>query len=99
MHTTQARIRLNGPTDLLTTIPLLLGFRRPEAARFSFLLAIPVGLLAAAWDGLKLVRGEIPAGDLVPMAAAFAIAALSAYLVIGWLLAWLYNRLAKAPAK
>lgn len=26
MHTTQARIRLNGPTDLLTTIPLLLGF-------------------------------------------------------------------------
>lgn len=27
MHTTQARIRLNGPTDLLTTVPLLLGFR------------------------------------------------------------------------
>jgi hypothetical protein len=26
MHTTQARIRLNGPKDLLTTIPLLLGF-------------------------------------------------------------------------
>lgn len=26
MHTTQARIRLNGPTDLLTTVPLLLGF-------------------------------------------------------------------------
>jgi hypothetical protein len=29
MHTTQARIRLNGPTDLLTTVPLLLGFH-PE---------------------------------------------------------------------
>jgi hypothetical protein len=26
MHMTQARIRLNGPNDLLTTIPLLLGF-------------------------------------------------------------------------
>jgi hypothetical protein len=26
MHATQARIRLNGPTDLLTTIPHLLGF-------------------------------------------------------------------------
>jgi hypothetical protein len=26
MHTTQASIRLNGPTDLLTTVPLLLGF-------------------------------------------------------------------------
>ena len=74
------------------TAALFLGFRRPEAARFSFLLAIPVGLLAAAWDGLKLLRGEIPAGDLVPMAAAFAVAAVSAYLVIGWLLAWLERR-------
>ena len=71
------------------TAALFLGYRRPEAARFSFLLAIPVGLLAAAWDGLKLVRGEIPAADLLPMAAAFAVAAVSAYLVIGWLLAWL----------
>jgi undecaprenyl-diphosphatase len=71
------------------TAALVLGFRRPEAARFSFLLAIPVGLLAAAWDGLKLLRGEIAAADLLPMAAAFAVAAVSAYLVIGWLLAWL----------
>ena len=71
------------------TAALALGFRRPEAARFSFLLVIPVSVLAAGWDGLRLVRGEIPAGDLLPMAAAFAVAAVSAYLVIGWLLAWL----------
>lgn len=74
------------------TAALVLGFRRPQAARFSFLLAIPVGLLAAAWDGVKLLRGEIPAADLAPTAAAFAVAAVSAYLVIGWLLAWLERR-------
>jgi undecaprenyl-diphosphatase len=71
------------------TAALALGFRRPEAARFSFLLAIPVGLLAAAWDGLKIARGEIPAADLLPTAVACAVAAVSAYLVIAGLLAWL----------
>lgn len=74
------------------TAALALGFRRPEAARFSFLLAIPVGLLAAGWDGLKMVRGEVPAADLLPTAIAVAVAALSAYLVIGGLLAWLQRR-------
>jgi undecaprenyl-diphosphatase len=71
------------------TAALALGFRRPEAARFSFLLVVPVSVLAAGWDGLRLVRGEIPAGDLLPMAAAFAVAGVAAYLVIGWFLAWL----------
>ncbi len=71
------------------TAALALGFRRPEAARFSFLLAIPVGLLAAAWDGLKIAQGEIPAADLAPTAVACAVAAVSAYLVIAGLLAWL----------
>lgn len=74
------------------TAALILGFRRPEAARFSFLLAIPVGLLAAAWDGLKIVRGEIPPGDLVPIAVACVVAAVSAYLVIAGMLAWLQRR-------
>lgn len=71
------------------TAALALGFRRPEAARFSFLLAIPVGLLAAAWDGVKIARGEIAAADLAPTAVACAVAAVSAYLVIAGLLAWL----------
>lgn len=31
MNMTQARIRLNGPTDLLTTVPLLLGFHPAES--------------------------------------------------------------------
>ena len=71
------------------TAALALGYRRPAAARFSFLLAIPVGLLATGYDLLKVVLGKVPAGDLLPMAVGLVVAAVSAYLVIGGLLAWL----------
>lgn len=71
------------------TAALALGFSRPAAARFSFLLAIPVGLLATAYDLYKVAVGHVPAADLAPMLVGLAAAALSAYLVIGGLLAWL----------
>jgi len=74
------------------TAALALGYRRPAAARFSFLLAIPVGLLATGYDLLKVVLGEVPAGDLLPMAVGLVVAAVSAYLVIGGLLAWLQRQ-------
>lgn len=77
---------------ITVTAALLVGLRRPAAARFSFLLAIPVGLLAAGYDGLKMVTGGIPEADLLPMALAVAVSAVAAYLVIGWLLAWLQRQ-------
>ena len=42
------------------TAALLLGFARPAAARFSFLLAVPIGLLLAGIDfsALKLILRE-----------------------------------------
>lgn len=79
-------------SGITITVALLLGFRRPAAARFSLLLAIPVSLLAAGWDGLKVVTGEVPATDLLPMAVGLAVAAGSAYLAIGWLLRWVERR-------
>jgi undecaprenyl-diphosphatase len=71
------------------TAALALGYRRPAAARFSFLLAIPVGVLATGYDVLQVALGVVPAGDLAAMAVGLVVSAVSAYLVIGALLAWL----------
>lgn len=65
------------------------GLDREAAARFSFLLAVPVGILVALHDLVKIVGGEVPADDLGPMFLGFVLAGVSAYGVIGWLLAWL----------
>lgn len=71
------------------TMALVLGFTRPEAARFSFLLSVPVGLLVAAHDALALAQGGVAATDLPALGVAVAASALSGFVVIGWLLAWL----------
>lgn len=75
-------------SGITITAGLFRGFERADAARFSFLLAIPVGVLALIRDLLGLARGELPAAEVLPLAIGFATAAVSAYLVIGWLLKW-----------
>lgn len=80
-------------SGITITAALALGFRRPAAARFSFLLAIPVGILAAGYDGFRMATGAgAAAADLLPMAVAVAVSAVAGYLVIGWLLAWLQRQ-------
>jgi undecaprenyl-diphosphatase len=75
------------------TMGMLLGFTREAAARFSFLLSVPIILAAGAyklWKALPLLRGHpdwlqaTAVGTLVSFAAG--------YLVIGWLLGWLRTR-------
>jgi undecaprenyl-diphosphatase len=74
------------------TAGLALAYTRPAAARFSFLLYIPIGVLAAGKDVVDALNGELPAVSLPPMLVGFAVAAISAYLVIRGLLAWLQRR-------
>lgn len=76
-------------SGITMTAALALGFDRPAAARFSFLLAIPVGVLATLYDLVQIARGEVPVGDLGAMAIGLVASAVAAYLVIGVLLAWL----------
>jgi undecaprenyl-diphosphatase len=60
-----------------------LGFERRDAARFSFLLSVPVILLATVYEGWKLVRDhEVVAWD--ELALGIAVSALVAYLTIGF---------------
>ncbi len=74
------------------TAALLLGFARPAAARFSFLLAIPIGLVLAAKQVADVLRG-VPLG--VPpqaLAIGIAVSAVAGYAVIAFLLDWVRTR-------
>ncbi|MEM1206609.1 MAG: undecaprenyl-diphosphate phosphatase [Acidobacteriota bacterium] len=76
-------------SGITITAALLLGFRRAEAARFSFLLAIPVSLAALAMDLRELAAEGPGEGGWLPLGIGFGVSAVSAYLVIGWLLDWI----------
>ena len=71
------------------TAALLLGFSRPAAARFAFLLSIPIGLLVGGTQAVDALRG-MPLG-VTPQAIAIGIgvSAIAGYAVIAGLLAWL----------
>lgn len=75
------------------TTGMLLGFTREAAARFSFLLSVPIILGAGAyklWKTVPLLRG---APDwTVATAVGTAVSAVAGYLVIDWLLGWLRTR-------
>jgi undecaprenyl-diphosphatase len=76
-------------SGITMTAALGLGFDRRAAARFSFLLAVPVGALAAAKDVWDLIQVPPEAAHLQALLWALVISAVAAYLVIGGLLAWL----------
>lgn len=75
------------------TTGMLLGFTREAAARFSFLLSVPIILGAGAyklWKTIPQLRGS--PDWAVATGVGTAVAAVAGYLVIGWLLGWLRTR-------
>lgn len=69
-----------------------MGFDRPTAARFSFLLALPIIAGAGVYKGLGLVREGVPAGMRGAFAAGTLASAVSGFLVIAFLLSYLRRR-------
>ena len=65
------------------SVARMLGFKRQDAARFSFLLSVPVILLASLYKGFEMVTGPVavPWGEL---GFAATIAGIVAYLSIGF---------------
>jgi undecaprenyl-diphosphatase len=91
----QALALVPGSSRSGTTITagMLLGLTREAAARFSFLLSVPIILGAGAyklWKTLPVLRGA-PEWALAT-AAGTVVAAVAGYLVIDWLLGWLRTR-------
>jgi undecaprenyl-diphosphatase len=79
-------------SGITITVALLLGFARPAAARFSFLLAVPIGLVLALKQIADILRGMpvgVPPGAL---AVGIAVSALAGYAVIAFLLDWVRQR-------
>jgi undecaprenyl-diphosphatase len=68
---------------------LLLRLNREAAARYSFLMSIPVIGGAAAYKGLQVARDGLPAGTTAPFGVGIAAAALSGFAAIWFLLAYL----------
>jgi undecaprenyl-diphosphatase len=68
---------------------LALRLTRETAARYSFLMSIPVVGGAALYKGLQVAGEGLPEGSAVPFAAGIASAALSGFAAIWFLLAYL----------
>ena len=68
---------------------MLRGFDRPAAARFAFLMAIPVMLAASGYESLDVLKMQNLSSFLLPLAAGFIVAAIVGWLSIKWLLNYL----------
>ncbi|MEZ5314417.1 MAG: undecaprenyl-diphosphate phosphatase [Thermoanaerobaculia bacterium] len=79
-------------SGITMTAALLLGFARPAAARFSFLLSVPIGLLVAANQLKDLVLGEPLGVAPLPLGIGIAVAAAAGFAVIALFLAWIRRR-------
>ena len=68
---------------------LLVRLDRESAARYSFLMSIPVIGGAAAFKGLEVARDGLPAGTATPFLVGMVTAALSGIAAIWFTLAYL----------
>ena len=82
-------------SGITITAGLLVGLDRKAAARFSFLLSIPAILMAAGYEGSKLLGGEHPV-EWTPMLLGVAVSAVSAYACIHYFLK-LLDRIGMLP--
>ncbi|HFC54353.1 MAG TPA: undecaprenyl-diphosphate phosphatase [Gammaproteobacteria bacterium] len=72
-------------SGITMTAALMLGLTREGAARFSFLLSIPIILLAGGLKTLDLLRMDAPV-DWLALILGTLLSALSAYLCVHWFL-------------
>lgn len=70
---------------------LFQGLTRSKAARFSFLMSIPVMLAAGLWALKDITQLSNPDGLIFPLLIGFITAAITGYLSIKWLLTFLTN--------
>jgi undecaprenyl-diphosphatase len=65
------------------------GLDRPSAARFAFLMSVPVMLAAGAYKMLDVLRMPDLGGFLLPLGVGFLTAAVFGWLAIKWLIGYL----------
>lgn len=87
----QASALIPGVSRSGSTIALgmLLGLRRDAAARFTFLLAIPAMIAAAAKEGFELTQMAVSAATVQLMVLGLAVSAVVGYVTIKYFLRFL----------
>ena len=75
-------------SGITMTAGLIVGLTREAAARFSFLMGIPVILLAGLWKGRSLASGEVDV-DWGILITAIVVSAVVAFICIHWFLGFL----------
>lgn len=81
-------------SGITITAALALGFDRTAAARFSFLLAIPVIVLSGGYQAVQLAQlSHVPWAEMI---IGTLLSAITAYLCIHLFLAWI-NRIGMLP--
>jgi len=90
----QAAATLPGVSRSGSTIAagMLSGLSRESAARFSFLLGIPIIAVANLYEAKDVVTGAAPMPGLLPSAVGFVAAGVAGYLAIAGLLALVKRR-------
>ncbi len=80
-----------GASRSATTISagMLRGFDRHSAARFAFLMSIPVMLAAGGYEMLDVLKLQQAGNFWLPLAVGFITAALVGWLAVKWLLNYL----------
>lgn len=71
---------------------MLRGFDRPAAARFAFLMSVPVMLAAGAYELLDVLQMPDLSGFLLPLGVGFVSATVFGWLAIRWLIGYLSKR-------
>lgn len=73
-------------SGITITAALMLGFTRESAARFSFLISLPIVAGAALLKSVHLLKHGIPPGEGLPMLVGIASAAVTGYISVAFLL-------------
>lgn len=79
-------------SGITITAGLLTGLDRATAARYAFLLSIPITAAAGSYKTLHLVRHGMPAGDVGPLVAAVLTAFVSGWFAVWFLVNYLRSR-------
>lgn len=73
-------------SGITITAGLMLGFTRESAARFSFLMSLPIVAGAALLKSVHMFTHGIPAGEGLPMLVGIAVSAATGYISVAFLL-------------
>jgi undecaprenyl-diphosphatase len=79
-------------SGITITAGLMLGFTRESAARFSFLMSLPIVAGAALLKSLHLFKHGIPPGEALPMLVGIAVSAVTGYVSVAFLLQFVQKR-------